>query len=391
MTPKGFSFGAVEAAVKKAGRLDLGLMWSDRTATVAAVFTKSTVVAAPVIVSRRRAALGRARGVLVNSGNANACTGEKGIADAERLTAGIARVMGVAADEVLVCSTGVIGAPMPVERIQARLPALSEALKGDTEEFSRAIMTTDTVPKVATMTIESAAGPVTLTGVAKGAGMIRPDMATMLCFIATDADAGAEVLSSALREAVEVSFNRITIDGDTSTNDTVILLANGASGAPSLEDSPDLAAKFGAALESLCRELARMMVKDGEGVTKVVDVSVTGAASDEAAKRIAFTIAESPLVKTALHGEDPNWGRIAAAMGRSGHFAGGTFDILVGDVLLVADTVWAGAEAEAKAHEIMKRAEYPITVKIREGEGTATVVTCDFSAEYVKINADYRS
>lgn len=391
MTPKGFRFGAVEAAVKKPGRLDLGLLWSDRPASAAAVFTKSTVVAAPVIVSRRRALSGRARGVLVNSGNANACTGEKGIADAERLTAGIARVMEVGEDEVLVCSTGVIGAPMPVERIEARLPALSEALKSDTEDFSRAIMTTDTVPKVATRRMECATGVVTLTGVAKGAGMIRPDMATMLCFIATDAEAGAELLNRVLRGAVEVSFNRITIDGDTSTNDTVILLANGASGAPRLEDSPELAASFAEALESLCRELARMIVKDGEGVTKVVDVTVTGAASDEAAKKIAFTIAESPLVKTALHGEDPNWGRIAAAMGRSGRFAGGAFDIVVGDVLLVSDTVWAGAEAEGKAHEVMKRAEYPITVRIREGQGTATVTTCDFSADYVSINADYRS
>lgn len=391
MTPKGFLFAAVEAAVKKPGRLDMGLVFSETEATAAAVFTKNTVVAAPVIVSRERVANGLARAVLVNSGNANACTGPAGLKSAALLADGAASVMGVDPSDVLVCSTGVIGMPLPAARMEKALPGLKAALKPDPAEFARSIMTTDTVPKIASAEATVGGVAVRVMGIAKGAGMIRPDMATMLCFIVTDAKAGAESLNAALRKAVEVTFNSITIDGDTSTNDTVILLANGRSGAISLDESPEGYENFCAALEKVCRDLSRMIVKDGEGVTKLVDVSVNGAKTDADARKIAFTIAESPLVKTALHGEDPNWGRIAAAMGRSGSYKGGSFDISIGGVEIVSKGKWQGEEAEAEAHKVMTGREYQIIVTVREGKGAATVTTCDFSADYVRINADYRS
>lgn len=391
MTPRGFKFGAVEAAVKKPGRLDLGMVWSEVDATAAAMFTTNKVVAAPVILSRERAATGSARGVLVNSGNANACTGEEGLAHAEALTANLASLMDISPEEVLVCSTGVIGMPLPVDRIKKALPGLPESLAESPEGFARSIMTTDTVPKISSRSFKLGGAEVRILGVAKGAGMIRPDLATMLCFIVTDVKVGPQVLHGALAGAVRTTFNCVTIDGDTSTNDTVILLANGESGAICLEDSPEGLEVFRTALTEVCLELARMIVKDGEGVTKVVDVVVKGAVSDEAARRIAFTIAESPLVKTALHGEDPNWGRIAAALGRSGAFAGGAFDIAIGEVNLVTESAWEGELAEAQAHRVMSGAEYDITVTIHEGEGAARVTTCDFSADYVRINADYRS
>lgn len=391
MTPKGFKFAAVEAAVKKPGRLDLGLVWSECDASVAAMFTRNTVVAAPVVVSRKRAALGTARGVLVNSGNANACTGEKGVADALYLTAEAASLMGVSDETMLVCSTGVIGTPMPVDRVAAAIPGLKPVLAEDPAPFARCIMTTDTVPKVAERTVHHKGVPVRLLGIAKGAGMIRPDMATMLAFIVTDAKVQPATLRAFLKVAVNETFNTVTIDGDTSTNDTIIALANGQSGAEAVEADPLLAREFSEALFEVCAELARLIVKDGEGVTKVVDIYVKGAKDDAAARKIAFTIAESPLVKTAFHGEDPNWGRIAGAMGRSGAFEGGLFNISIGLTLLVKDSVWQGQGAEAEAHAVMKTSEYPITVEIHEGTGSAKVTTCDFSADYVRINADYRS
>ncbi len=389
--PKGFRFGAVEAAVKKPGRLDVGLLWSDAEASVAGVFTRNKVVAAPVLLCRERIKGGRGRGVLINASNANACTGERGMEDARTLTAEVAKLMGASADEVFMCSTGVIGAYLPVAKISAALGPLTGALEVSIEAFSRSIMTTDTVPKATSRTVETSTGTVTIAGTVKGAGMIRPDMATMLGFIATDARVGHELLGLALREAVDYTFNSITIDGDTSTNDTVLIFANGAAGTEALESSPRDLELFRAALKSLCAELARAIVKDGEGVTKLVDITVRGAASDEAARKAAFTIAESPLVKTALNGEDPNWGRIAGALGRSGGYEAGPFHISIGGVEIVRSSSWLGEEAEASAHRVMTGDEYEIVVTIEEGEGTATVTTSDFSADYVRINADYRS
>ena len=391
MIPKGFRFGAVDAAVKKPGRLDLGVILSDTEAAVAGTFTRNLVVAAPVVVCRERVRRGTARAILVNSGNANACTGERGIADARRITGRLGEVFGLEGEAVLPCSTGVIGLPLPMDRMEAALPRLPGALGHDPEPLARAILTTDQFPKLSTRAIVVEGRELRVLGIAKGAGMIRPDMATMLAFLMTDAPIGAARLHEILSAAVERSFNRITVDGDTSTNDTVLCLANGAAGGSDLDRDPAALELLGRAMHEVSRELARMIVRDGEGASKVVDVRVRGAEDDAAALIIARTIADSPLVKTALHGEDPNWGRIAGALGRSGAYSGGSFRISIGGVIVAEDGLGVGPEAEASAHDRMTEAEYEILVEIRDGEGEAAVTTCDLTAEYVRINADYRT
>jgi glutamate N-acetyltransferase/amino-acid N-acetyltransferase len=379
------------AGIKYKDRLDMGLICCEAPAAAAGVFTRNTVVAAPVTVSRERVKSGFARAILVNAGNANACTGRQGDEDALRTTATMAKVLGISPDEVLVCSTGVIGAPLPVETMERAMPGLAEALAGDIAPFAKSIMTTDLVEKVSSRRVAIGGVDVVVTGAAKGSGMIKPDMATMLGFIVTDAKVSPKTLQEVLSQAAELSFNRITVDGDTSTNDTLLMMASGLSGAPAVEGSAEALRAFSAAVEEVCRDLARMIVRDGEGATKLVDITVTGATDDGAAKAIAFTIAESPLVKTALHGEDPNWGRIAAALGRSGHFKGGEFGITVGEVPIVRAGAWLGTEAEKAARIVMQGGEFGITVEIFEGAGRATVTTCDFSAGYISINANYRS
>ncbi|MFU8856406.1 MAG: bifunctional glutamate N-acetyltransferase/amino-acid acetyltransferase ArgJ [Deferrisomatales bacterium] len=391
MTPRGFRFAAAEAAVKKPGRLDLGLLLSASEAAVAGVFTRNRVTAAPVLLCRERVGRGVARAVLVNSGNANACTGAQGLEDARRLTASLAERLGVEADAVFPCSTGVIGLPLPVVRMEAALPRLVSALGDDPEPFARAMMTTDSFPKVSTRSVSAGGREVRVLGTAKGAGMIRPDVATMLAFLVTDAPLGSAALQELLAGAAEETFNRITVDGDTSTNDTVLALAGGAAGGPPLETNRSALEVLAGAFREVCRDLSRMMVRDGEGATKVVDVRVRGAASDAAALQAARTVAESPLVKTALHGEDPNWGRIAAALGRSGAYGGGAFSIAIGGVPVVEAGMGLGAEAEAGAHAKMQGTEYEICVTLQEGSGEAVVTTCDLTAEYVRINADYRT
>jgi len=389
--PKGFRFGAVEAAVKAPGRLDLGCIVSDGPAAAAGVFTRNRVVAAPVTLCRQRVPSAAVRAVLVNAGNANACTGDAGLKDALHLCAAAAEALGVDPAAVLPCSTGVIGLPLPVERMQAALPALAAALGDDPEPFARCILTTDTCRKEAVRSVPRAEGEIRVLGIAKGSGMICPDMATMLGFLVTDAPIGPASLQQVLGQAAARTFNRITVDGDTSTNDTVLMLASGAAGGPALESDPEALTAFAAAVEAVCRDLARMIVRDGEGATKLVDVWVRGAVDEAAAERVARTIAHSPLVKTALHGEDPNWGRIAAAMGRSGAYAGGPFDIAVGGIPIVAAGRGLGKEAEAAARRVMQGDEFAIDVRLAEGPGEACIITCDFSAEYVSINADYRS
>jgi len=305
MIPRGFRFGAAKAGIKGPGRLDMGLLWCETPASAAGVFTRNRVVAAPVVLCRERIDRGTARAVLVNAGNANACTGEAGLADARRLTAAAAQELGVAPEEVLVCSTGVIGARLPVDRMEAAVPSLRASLAEDPDPFARSILTTDRFPKISARSFHVGGREVCLVGVAKGAGMIRPDMGTMLAFLATDAAVEPGVLRQVLAQAVDRTFNRITVDGDTSTNDTVLLLAGGAAGVAPAE-APGGIAALAEAVEGVCRDLARMIVADGEGATKVVEVRVVGAADDASALRIARTVAESPLVKTAIHGEDPN-------------------------------------------------------------------------------------
>ena len=387
----GFQAAGVICGLKKNGRKDLGLIYSEVPANVVGLFTQNRVQAAPVQLDRQRITRGVCRALIVNSGNANCCTGDQGIRDAIRMAGFAAAGVGVAEEEVLVSSTGVIGKPLPIEKIKIAMPALIGALHGEgILDFAEAIMTTDTVPKVISRRGELDGKVFTVTGVAKGAGMIRPDMATMLCFVMTDIQASPVLLKEMLKAAVDLSLNRITVDGDTSTNDTVLLMANGLSGAEILNDAQrDV---FQPVLDDVLISLAKWLIKDGEGATKLVEIVVTGAESDQDARRIADTVTNSNLFKTALFGEDANWGRILAAVGRAGVAVDPEkMDVRFGPVLMVQDGMGCGKTAETEATEILKQSEFDITVDLKLGRGYASVFTCDFSIDYVKINADYRS
>lgn len=384
---RGFTAGAVAAGVKHgvADRLDVALLVAERPCVAAAAFTRNQVIAAPCVVTRRHVAKGPLRGVVVNSGNANACTGDQGERDAATMAAAAAKAIGARAEEVAVASTGVIGIPLPVDRISGSIPRIRPTVEG-WDDFSRAIMTTDTHPKVAEREVWLRGTPVRIGGVAKGAGMIHPDMATLLAFVTTDARLDAAAADRALRAAVDASFNAISVDGDTSTNDTALLLASGASGIAVEGDAWD---PFVDALTDVCGELARAIVADGEGATKLFEVRVRGAATASDARLAARTITTSNLVKTAIHGADPNWGRILAAAGRSGARLdprrasvriGGTDVFSRG-----APTEWDAAQVRAA----FERSTIEIEVDLGVGDATAKAWGCDLSAEYVHINADY--
>jgi glutamate N-acetyltransferase/amino-acid N-acetyltransferase len=387
----GFKVAGIAAGLKKKGKKDLGLMVSQVPATVAGVFTKNQVKAAPVILDRRRIKTGVCQAIIVNSGNANCCTGEQGIRDAETMASSAASELGISEDLVLVASTGVIGEPLPIEKIDAAIPTLVNSLQSkEISDLARSIMTTDTVPKMV-----SAHGVVdgktfTVTGVAKGAGMIRPDMATMLCFVCTDVKVSSEILKDILVKAVNPSFNRITIDGDTSTNDTVLIMANGLSGA--VIQNPTQKDIFQKILDEIFLDLAKQLVRDGEGVTKLVEIIVRNAGSDSDALKIADTVANSPLVKTAFFAEDANWGRIAGAVGRAGvQIDPDKIDIHFDDVQMVKSGMGQGKTVEAEATKVFKRPEFTVTIDLNSGRGSGSILTCDFSLDYVRINADYRS
>jgi len=387
----GFKTAGVVCGLKKNGRKDLGLIYSEQPANVAGLFTRNRVQAAPVLLDRRRVAAGVCRAVIVNSGNANCCTGDPGMQTALRMAQIAADGLGVAEEEVLVSSTGVIGEPLPIEKVETAAAGLIAALQAESmQDFAEAIMTTDTVPKIVTRQGQLAGQTFTVTAVAKGAGMIRPDMATMLCYVMTDVQASAALLKEMLTASVNRSLNRMTVDGDTSTNDTVLLMANGRSGI-AIED-PSRRSVFQAVLDDVLITMAKWLIKDGEGATKLVEIIVEGAASDEDAHRIADTIANSNLTKTAIFGEDANWGRILAAAGRAGvPFAPEKVDIAFGTVMMVQNGVGCGKAVEAEVDKILKQPEFEITVDLKMGSGRAAVFTCDFSIDYVKINADYRS
>jgi glutamate N-acetyltransferase / amino-acid N-acetyltransferase len=394
--PRGFSFSSAACGLKKSG-LDLGLLVSETPATAAAMFTRNQVVAAPVLASQvhLRQSRNRMRGIIVNSGNANCCTGSSGVAAAAATTLKVARELDkLHPTQILVCSTGVIGLPLRVEKILKAVPDLVRARSGKATaftQFTRAIMTTDTRPKWAAVNCRIGGKAVRILGCCKGAGMIQPNMATMLAFLATDVAISPSLLSRALRGAVAGTFNAITVDGDTSTNDTVAILANGESGARRItSENADFKA-FHRALENVCRTLALKIVEDGEGAQRVIEIEVRGAPSDRAATQIARTIANSPLVKTALAGADPNWGRILAAAGR----AGVPFDFELVDIKLAGILVCRrGGEhpfSEHVAHKKMLAKYVPIVVEMHSGKGTARMWTCDFTGEYVNINASYRT
>ena len=389
----GFSASAISADIRKKGdcRLDLGLIVADNLATTAAMFTRNAVVAPPVDICRERVGQkGSAQAVLVNSGNANCMTLFGGREDALRLSEKVARLLDIPEESVLPCSTGVIGERLPMDRMEAVLEPLVRELSPDgLELFSQAILTTDTVTKTAIQEATLKKGKVRVVGIAKGAGMIAPDMATMLGFILTDAWITGYDLSLVLADAVADTFNSITIDGDMSTNDTVILMASGKGLA--VKRSDDLAA-FGKAVHAVCAALADMIVADGEGATKVVNVKVTGAVDNDEAKKAARAVAESLLVKTALAAADPNWGRIAAAAGYSGATVDmGKISLSLGDVKILEDGKIVKGYDEAEAVKVMKQDRYQITLAIGDGDGESVMKTCDLTEEYVRINCEYRS
>lgn len=401
--PKGFSFASAAAGFKPRG-LDLGLLASEKMASAAAVFTTNRVKAAPVLLNmgHMRRNRGQVRAVIVNSGNANCCTGPQGLAASRQTAAHLARTLGCKPEQILVCSTGVIGLLLPVEKITTKIPSLYRERETGTEAFggfARAIMTTDTHPKWAFASFRAGGGEVRIAGCAKGAGMIHPQMATMLSFVATDASMAPALLRRALREVVGRTFNRVTVDGDTSTNDTVILLANGASAAHPITAGGREFRQFIEALENVCGGLARAIVTDGEGADRVAEIAVEGAPSDEAADKVARTIAHSLLVKTALTGADPNWGRILAAAGR----AGVPFNPERAEIWMAGMKVYGTrggnssrhsmpiAFSEREAHKRLLAKLVPIRVVLGAGKGSARLWTCDITKQYVHINASYRT
>ena len=390
----GFRAGAVAAGIRYQGRPDLALIVSEVTATAAGVFTTNKVQAAPVLLSRSHLTGNKARAIVVNSGIANACTGELGLQRAQATAHIVAQAIGCPVNEVLIASTGVIGMDLPLEPLANFLPQLVSNLRSDSwSDVARAIMTTDTVPKIHMVKDQLQDRPFTVLGIAKGAGMICPDMATLLSFVATDAAISSETLQSLVREETDRSFNRITVDGDTSTNDTLFVLANGLAGNRPISnlDSSD-GERLRWALGEVLLNLAKMIVADGEGATKFVEITVKGGSSNTAALLAARTVSNSPLVKTALFGEDANWGRILAALGRAGiDFDPQGVQVFFNGVKLVENGRAVGEKAETQVNEILKKSSFSITIDLDQGEAEETVYTCDLSLDYVKINANYRS
>jgi len=392
---RGFKFSAVAAGIKKPGttKLDFGLIVSEAPATIAGLTTTNLVFAAPVAITRERVTKGISRGVLVNSGNANAYTGEGGVRDALNLTREVAEALVIEADLIIPMSTGVIGNPLPVDRMRAAIPGLVRGLDPYRHmDVAHAMMTTDTRPKTVQLDGVASAGNFKMLGMCKGSGMIAPNMATMLAVILTDIKVEPSFLRECLIDANEASFNSVTVDGDTSTNDTVIVLSGGSPA--SIELGPTLADReaFRSVLNRACSDLARQIVLDGEGATKVVEIRVSGAPDSDAAFRVARTIAESPLVKTAFHGEDPNWGRIICAAGRAGvTFDPERIDLYIGDVPIVKNGLLVPEDWEPSAHKVMSSKEFTVVVDLKSGSAEALILTTDLSEEYVTINADYRS
>jgi glutamate N-acetyltransferase/amino-acid N-acetyltransferase len=387
----GFLASGISCGIKR-GAPDLAVIASQAPAAVAGVFTRSSVVGAPVELSRARVRAGRARAVVVNSGIANVATGRAGLQAARRMTAWTASALGCPEEQVLVASTGVIGEPLPLVRLRRGIPRAVAALAEDgLPRAASAIMTTDTVPKLASRRVRIAGRPVTLAGIAKGSGMVQPDMATMLAFLFTDAAVRAPTLRKLLRDAVEGSFNRLTVDGETSTSDTVLLFANGRAGNRELRRAGGPEARgFARALGELCEELTRALARDGEGATKLVTVKVRGGRSTAEAERVARRIANSPLVKTAIFGGDPNWGRILQTVGaaRVG-IRLERAEVRLAGVPVFRSGAGAGPAARRRAGSRLKAPEVEIEVHLGAGRGAASVWTCDLSYDYVRINAEY--
>lgn len=391
---RGFQFSAVKSGIRGKDRLDIGLIYCEKPADVGAVFTTSAVKAAPVILGEERVKSGKSQAVMINSGIANACTGEQGMKNAKSCSLMAAKALNIPEELVLVSSTGVIGQQLEMDCFEKHVSSLAAGLAAEgMMDVAKAIMTTDTVPKTATVITELGGKQVTFTGMAKGAGMIMPNMATMLSFVMTDANVSSGVLQEVLRKSADKSFNCITVDGDTSTNDTVIIMASGFAGNERIEslESADVK-ELQNSLDTLTEDLARQIVADGEGATKLVSIIVKEAASLQEAEMAAKTIANSPLVKTAFFGQDANWGRIIAALGRSGaHFDQNKVRIAFDDAMIVEYGLWLGQEAEVNASKVLKQDSFTVTINLQAGDHQYKVLTCDLSFEYIKINADYRT
>jgi glutamate N-acetyltransferase/amino-acid N-acetyltransferase len=390
--PRGFLASGVRAGIRKK-RPDVALLVAPKGADAAAIFTKNRFQAAPVVLARRglKKSGGRVRGVVINSGCANAATGSAGLAAARRVRSRAAELLHCPPEEVFVASTGVIGVVLPDAKIRGALPdAVRRLSASGVSAASHAIITTDVGPKVAQGSFRVAGRRGRIVGIAKGAGMIHPDMATMLGFVVTDVSATPAFLKKALREAADSSFHAISVDGDTSTNDTVLLMASGALGNARLDGERD-PGTFVSALTEVCRELAWMIVRDGEGATRVMEITITGARSAREAELAAHAVATSPLVKTALHGGDPNWGRILAAVGRSGaHFSERKVTLSVGPLTLFSKGT-ISAYREKDAARLFSKERVPVTVDLGAGSASATKLSCDLGHDYVSLNADYRS
>jgi glutamate N-acetyltransferase/amino-acid N-acetyltransferase len=389
----GFSAAGIIAGIKKTQERDFALIYSEVPAAAAGVFTTNRVKAAPVLLSQERIKSGSARAVLINSGCANACTGRRGLLDARRLSRLVASSLKVNPKSVLLASTGVIGRPLPMPAMEKNLPLLVDSLSSKgLGEAAQAILTTDTFPKAVIARSHVNGQEITIAGIAKGAGMINPKMATLLSFFLTDAAIAPQALRKSLQEGAQGSFNRVTVDGDTSTNDTLLILANGQSRNRRIMPHTAGYKKFSDLLHGLLFSLAKMIARDGEGATKLVEIAVEGARSVSEAERVARTVAGSPLVKTAFFGEDPNWGRILCAIGYSGApIHPGRVDISFDDVDIVRRGQGTGPEREKQATAVMKKREYKVRINLQRGKKSASLFTTDFSYDYVRINACYRS
>ncbi len=389
----GYKAWGIHCGIKKADKKDLAIIYSEREASVAGVFTKNRVKAACVQLDMARVKSGKGQAIIANSGCANACTGKRGFADARASAEHLAGEFGIKPDAVLVASTGVIGEFLPMPKIATGIATASGLLSATGwEQAAEAIMTTDMYPKLAIVQEEIGGKTITVGGMAKGSGMIHPDMATMLCFVFTDAALSAPLLKKALLASTDRSFNNITVDGDTSTNDMTLCMANGAAGNKKIAAGSKDFKKFQACLDTIMQSLAKQVVRDGEGATKFVEIEVRNAKSPVEAKRAAMTVAKSSLVKTALFGEDANWGRIMAALGYAGvDLDEGRTDIYIGKIKLVEKGLGQGKAAERDATLGLKQRDVQIIIDLHKGKGNAIVWTCDMSYEYVKINAAYRS
>lgn len=394
MPPAGFRYAGVAAGIKQAGstRLDLGLVVADGLATAAGLFTRNRIKAAPVGLSQSRLRGGRLRGIVVNAGNANACTGPVGLRDAREMTEKTAGLVGARATTIAVASTGVIGVPLPMERVRPGIEQAVQALSpGRTgfDRFSQAMLTTDRGPKTASAEV----GGARILGCAKGAGMIAPNLATTLAFVMTDAACEPRWLKRALSVEAAATFNAVSVDGDTSTNDSLFILASGARGGRTLASDDRPGRAFREALREVLLALAKALVRDGEGATKLVRIRVEGARSEADARAVARRVAGSSLVKTAFFGADPNWGRILCAVGNAGvRLVPERIELDFDDVAVVRRGMRLdGAETERRAHEVMSRSEYRVRIGLNQGRASAEFWTCDLGHEYVSINADYRS